>query len=118
MQALIHTLRVSLALLLAASTSEARATTYETITILSSRGGAKLIAEVKPVPTGPVQINITITDPLGNQRTLPPSKVQPDANGRINGPALPTECQGFLLKVQVIDPATGALLAVNWGIVG
>jgi hypothetical protein len=107
-----------LAVSASATECSGRTAAFETVTILSSKGGGKLSAQVKPVPTGPVEVRLTITDPRGNARSLPPATATPDGDGRITGPELPSESQGFLLKVEVIDPATGATIGTNWGIVG
>jgi hypothetical protein len=101
-----------------ASATERDRAPLETVTILSSKGGGKLSAEVKPAPSGPVEVRVSIVDPQGNSRALPPSSVSPDANGHFTGPELPAESRGFLIEVEVIDPATGASLGKNWSIVG
>lgn len=89
------------------------------VKILSSRSGEKLKLELNPRPPGEVEVRVTLVDPNGNARSLPPKRAGCDpGTGVCHGPEMPAEARGSLVVVEVIDPRTGASLGLGAGWTG
>jgi hypothetical protein len=89
------------------------------VKILSSRSGEKLKLELNPRPAGEVEVRVTLVDPNGNERQLPPRRRNCEpGSGVCFGPDMPVEASGSLVIVEVVDPRTGASLGVGAGWTG
>ena len=106
-------------LLCATGAAESAQSQTSTVQILSSRSGEKLKLSLNPRPPGKVEVRVTLVDPLGNERSLPPKSTSCDPNSSIcYGPEMPVEARGSLIIVEVFDPATGASLGIAAGWTG
>jgi hypothetical protein len=111
--------RWAVSFVLGAATTESAAAQVSAVRILSSRSNEKLKLEIDPRPAGEVEVHVTLVDPAGNARSLPPKRTrcEPGA-GVCFGPAMPAEARGSLVVVEVFDAATGASLGINAGWTG
>ena len=107
--------------LIVAASGVIETTTAQTsaVQILSSRSGEKLQLKIDPRPPGEVEVRVTLVDPNGNERTLPPKRGSCEpGSGVCFGPEMPAEARGSLVVVEVFDAVTGASLGINAGWTG
>jgi hypothetical protein len=104
---------------LGAATAESATAQVSAVRILSSRSHEKLKLAIDPRPAGEVEVHVTLVDPDGNTRSLPPkhTRCEPGSNVCF-GPELPAEARGSLVVVEVFDAVSGASLGINAGWTG
>lgn len=84
------------------------------LAITSSRVSEKIVLKVDPMPTGKVDVHVTVIDPGGIRSPLPPLRTTADpSTGNIIGPAIPSETRGFFVEVELRDAVTGKKLGLT-----
>jgi hypothetical protein len=89
--------------------------------IASSSAGQVIRVEVPPEIEGPVKLRATVTKRDGTRVPLPAivaERPQPPGSSIIEGPVIPPDCGGGKLVIEVVDPATGAVIEKSGSPVG